>query len=66
MTRPTMTYDDPEIRRAYLAGVRDAVEGVIPFCPADRARELEEWISADLAAWSGGGPPPAPWLWPED
>ena len=61
-----MTYEDPETRRAYVQGVRDAYETAIPFCRPDRVQELKEWLDKDLASWTRGEPPPAPYLWELD
>jgi hypothetical protein len=60
-----MTYEDPLTRRAYIQGVRDAYESLILRCPPAEAREIEEWINLDLANWTEGEPPPAPYLWAE-
>ena len=58
-----MSYEDPQARLAYIQGVRDAYETVLPFCQPGKLREIEDWLRYDLDNWTGGPPPPAPYLW---
>jgi len=61
-----MSYDSPESRRAYVAGVRAAFDSLFLTADPREARAVEEWINVDLANWTGGEPPRAPveWLTP--
>jgi hypothetical protein len=55
--------DDPDVRRAYVRGARDAYESAIANCDARTVRALEEWL-VDLETWTGGERPPPPHEWP--
>lgn len=57
-----MRYDDPEIRRAYVAAATEAVEALAIKVSGPEYRELEQWL-AELGDWSDGEPPPAPHHW---
>jgi hypothetical protein len=58
-----VSYESPESRRAYIAGVRATFDSVALTVDPREARAVEEWINVDLANWTSGEPPPAPVKW---
>jgi hypothetical protein len=57
-----VSYNNPEMRRAFIAGARVAVDAAILDLSPPVANELEQWLS-DLECWTDGDPPLAPHQW---
>ena len=62
---PVLWYDIAEARRAYLCGARAAADGLFFHMDGPEIRAMEQWL-ADLGAWTGGPPPPAPHEWEQE
>ena len=56
-----MEYSRTE-RRAYVAGVEAALEGLMLRLPGPELVALREW-RIELQSWIGGPPPPSPLHW---
>lgn len=54
-----MRFDEPDVREAYLNGVRDCYEVVVAGLTRQKTREVEKWLS-ELDAWKDGDPPEPP------
>ena len=59
-----MSYDNPDVRRAYVQGARDTYESAVVDGDPRPLRAIEEWLG-ELERWQGGDPPPPPHLWAE-
>jgi len=57
-----MSYDDPQVRRAFIVGAKAAYENLLFYVPERERDSIQSWLD-QLEAWEDGDPPlpPNPW-----